>query len=480
MTLLQQHGLVVLRISLDRSPTEEDSAVFQLAHDLEDETFAQLKVSCSTLGLPPDMRALRERRYRYREPGYALPPFMIDLLRRGLERVTNPREPLWLLIDSGAGLLPIVPWERLLARRLGRLVLRLPAFATAPFIETGGFGIALIASTYPAAPVGRRKVVSFDDALPVVARALVASLERAPVWLHVFCREAANREWASAMEARIRDGLAVQVRLHDPRRGLFDRLAETGTPENAAADTHNDWFGWVSETLDGDSVDAIHFLCHGDVTDVDGVISLAAPTPGPSPDTVIVGAAAMATFLTQAGAWAAGFTLPVPTHSAAGVRLMVDHLSRIQPGAILVHELARDPSARQLERAYAFLASTRPDRPPATGAIALTTHPQTLAGEHGTANTVNIVPGDNARRLLEAPGVTPSWLASGQRFLEQTSARVLEERADTPEQQAVQEGTQRAVEVLSSLMDKHAGVALSRLATAEAESLPGSSSETTA
>jgi hypothetical protein len=235
----------------------------------------------------------------------------------------------------------------------------------------------------------------------------------------------------------------------------------------------------VRETLAAESADAVHFLCHGDVTDVDGVISLAAPTPEPSLETVIVGAAAMATFLTQVGAWAVGFTLPVPTSSPAGVRLLVDHLSRIQPGTILVHELARDRSARQLERAYAFLASTRPARPPATGAIALTTHPQTLAGDMGTM-AMNVVPGDNTRRLLESPGVTPSWLASGQRFLEQTSARILEDSAETPEQQAVQEGTQRAVEVLANLMDKHAGVALSRLATEQADASPVPDTETTA
>ncbi len=477
MTLSSQPGLMVLRISLERSPANEDVAVLQLER-IDDEPFPRLVVPCAMLGLPPDMRALRQRRYRYREPGYALPPFMIDLLRHGLERAAGADEPVWLRIDSGAGLLPIVPWERLLARPLGRLLLRLPAFATTPFIETGGFSVALIASAHPAVPVGRRRVVPLEEALPDVARALVASVGRSPVRLHVFCREAADREWAGKTESRIRDGLAVEGILHDPVTGLFDRRAGAGTPDKVLPDTHNDWFDWVRETLADDSVDAVHILCHGDVTDVDGVIALAAPTPGPSLETVIVGAAAMATFLTQVGAWAVGFTLPVPTYSPAGVRLMVDHLSRIQPGAMLIHELAHDRTARQLERAYAFLASTGPGRPPATGAIALTTHPQALTGEAGATTPVNVVPGDNARRLLESPGITPSWLASGQRFLEQTSARILEEQAETPEAQAVQEGTQRAVEVLATLMDKHAGVALSRLAVAQADEMPDT--ETTA
>ena len=82
MTLSSQPGLMVLRISLERSPANEDVAVLQLER-IDDEPFPRLVVPCAMLGLPPDMRALRQRRYRYREPGYALPPFMIDLLRRG-------------------------------------------------------------------------------------------------------------------------------------------------------------------------------------------------------------------------------------------------------------------------------------------------------------------------------------------------------------------------------------------------------------
>src|SRR6266566_2662749 len=145
--LKQQHNLVVLQLSLDRSSSSPSSIGFTVFNlEVSGTTVFETRADCAEMGLPKNMREARE--YHYGEPSYAIPDVVVQGLHKKLSEVLDPGVPLWLQLTSDCGILSMVPWERLLQADLNVPLLRLPYFALKPLAPTSSsLDIVLCAST---------------------------------------------------------------------------------------------------------------------------------------------------------------------------------------------------------------------------------------------------------------------------------------------------------------------------------------------
>jgi hypothetical protein len=177
----QQGNVVVLELSLDRLSSTTSSfgcTVFRLT--VSGESLFEIKAQCNEIGLPNNLRDARE--YRYNEPTYRIPEIVIQELQNQLPQFLGPGFPLWLQLANDCGILPLVPWERLLQPHLGVPILRLPYFALKPFSPiSSSFDIILCAST----PVAKEPI-PVAILLDILTRRLLDIVKRDLVVIHVF------------------------------------------------------------------------------------------------------------------------------------------------------------------------------------------------------------------------------------------------------------------------------------------------------
>jgi hypothetical protein len=135
-------------------------------------------------------------------------------------------------------------------------------------------------------------------------------------------------------------------------------------------------------------------------------------------------------------------------------------MARIRPGPVLYHDMQTDPQCDGLIQAYQYAYAFEEAFPPKSPSISLCCHPDWAMPFAPPQNESEILLTDLtlAGRM---PGVfqrienTPSWLASGQRSLERSVARLISsEPAGTKE--VLKSGTADALRFTADLLKKHA------------------------
>ncbi len=462
--LKQQHNLVVLELSLDRlskSASSFGSTVFKL--EVSGTSLFEIKTDSKEMGLPNNLREARE--YRYNEPIYTIPEIVMQELQKRLPGVLDPGIPLWLQLANDCGILPLVPWERLLQPRLGVPILRLPYFAIKPFSPTSSsLDIILCAST----PVAKEPI-PVEILLDTLTRRLLETVQRDSVIIHVF----ADAFVYNNLQSFLRDRLALTngkgVRLYNPAdAATYAPTSSSGSIRETPGHLENPWLLWMIDSLRGHSVDAIHFICHGYLSADLGSLAFAT-TPTHNEDrrwALFVGAQQLMTFSTYVGASSVGFSSPERNYSELGLRLLADQLARLRPGPVLLQEVRGDPGCQTLAEVYSFLNDEMRDMPPSSSALALYCHPsrvKQIAQQPGDINQESILnqytlAKGETLKIMESKENTPSWVASSQRYLEQSVAELIETEptSSSSEPSATRQGVEEALSFLSDTLVRHA------------------------
>lgn len=417
--LQQEYKLRMLRISMDTTSTQRRLAIFTLVME-DGETVGLLTASMAELGISAeDGGSASERRPDVASRGVALedvsddrfriPVHIIGALQSWLGCGGESAPPLWLRLSLPLGMLPAVPWERLLQPALNMPILRLPYQHICPRIPSKLVNVILcFGSTTNDARVANT-VATFLDEVPVELAGFLH--------LHLFGSSAVCPH-LDAVKDRYADRLRIDV--HWPPAGTQER--GVGNP----------WLTWMKQAMGDVSADVVHFVCRSVHRRNEGALLLS-PTPTDGPPTSESAASMLAAgeiveFLDSVGAWCVGFSSSAANQSNAGMRLIQGEIAMSRPGPVILHDLRVAEQSGNLADAYKFLfVKTHP--PPRTPALSMYCHP-ILASDQDT-DRISIEQLRqytlNDRLQDTASGApVPAWVASSQRRFESSAASLAE------------------------------------------------------
>jgi hypothetical protein len=427
--LKRLYDLLDLKVTLDTSG-REPVVVCELEAT---STGVTRRVNCWTF--PPAAFGLSESqdmgRSRAAATPFRLPDQFAEQLREqlagvGVSGAPGVWGPLWLHLARPYGYLGLVPWAQLLREKgISMPILRLPEFVVRPPRETPStLDVLLWASTPAAKP-------EFDllGYLGTVVRQAPKEVPRR-VTFHVFT----DAQWYGELRQRwqAENLLGDSVILYDPAdaSGLPVPPREVPTTDPSGS-VENPWFLWMHKALQGRSVDVVHFVGHGYFSRECPALAVA---EGPlrnrdEEQARFIRPAQLNTFLTLVGAWVFACSSPEHNFSELGLRHLANTLAQLRPGAVLFHDLSRDPQGTELEQVYRFLFSPPPQSPGAWSSLFLYCQPyqvgqaETRASSRGTgsqgAPPVVPEPADAALELFTQAQNVPAWLAATQRYVEQ-------------------------------------------------------------
>ena len=155
-------------------------------------------------------------------------------------------QPLWLDLVRPYGLLGVLPWEAALGAALGRPILRLPSFVEPPQEDQDIADVAMLLCADPTNDCDRTvwQVRNGANAIlqdPNVSRLACTFLRRSPGTTFSISQPLADE----------------QIRLYRPRF-----RAEKTRP----TDLRRLWTDWISVSLGGQTLDAVHLICDTEPT----------------------------------------------------------------------------------------------------------------------------------------------------------------------------------------------------------------------
>lgn len=438
--IASENGLVTLRVRV-QPRGREVAAQLQLVSYLEGNPreLQDWWLDSSMLGLPARIGA-------HWQPTRVLPAEVLQGLHAAVADLgLAPGLPLWLHLVKPFGVLGALDWEAALVPTLGRPLLRLPDFLELTREDSSLLDVALVCSE----PVSEPRL-NPPQVLQDVVAAVLAGSRRAHTTIHLFPDEAYH------------DGLCARfaheprVVVHDPQgarpHGVAPRAEGVG-----AADTgelQSPWLKWMRDSMKGRSLDAVHFVCHGCITDQRPALALA-ESPLSNRDRLdarYVGVRELAAFLTQVGAWSAVFSSPPGNYSEAGLRLLADSLAQARPGPVLFHTLDAPGPAPELQAMYGFLYAPAPSPVPEQHSWFAYCQPSLIAGlapvapqrprRGETALNLNralfeasfVAPRSSRGLRSLGPAATPepapSWVSAAQRYVEQQAQQLQQDRPE--------------------------------------------------
>ncbi len=432
-----EHDLPSVRISLERGARFTVSFAVRRGRA---EVTAETRCTTADLGL--------DRVSPVPDHFLELPTPVLDVLSEQLEALgpasSEPENAVWLELPPPRGHLYLLPWEQLLAP-LNRPVLRLPNYTVRPHAPSQALEVALCAS----APLAKS---AFDTAgeLHRIARVW---RDRAghDVRLHLFT-DAVSYQKLRHLAA----DLGPHAVVHDPEEAEWYERPERTSQVGTLTTVSNPWLLWIADAMGGRALDVVHFVSHGYLSGERGAIALAS-SPVTNTDRTwsrFVGAAEILGFQARVGAWSLLLSGPHGNYSGAGLRQLADTVALNNPGITATHELGIDPHSDQLaellDLVYAGGGGALPPMPSVTCWV----HPKfvefpaedqesMLLTYDGRSSLVK-----QATHEVLAAEYTPSWAASGTRYLENLQARWTSESA-------VDADAAAALESVSSLLEKH-------------------------
>lgn len=304
----------------------------------------------------------------YRGVQFRLPPEAIQRLADALSG-RGSDDTVWLQIDRSAGILAVVPWERLLASVMPGPLLRIPNFLVDPAFLEGRLELAVCAS----APAAKEFYPVADFAIALIERIQQAVAQGTDI--HVF----SDRDAVYSLQNRFPAGAEAplhRVIVHDPERAARFGIGDSEISESERL--RSPWLRWMEAELADRGIDAAHFICPGFFNSEHGSLALAR-SPLQNRDEAwshFVGGRELGTFLDNLGAGAVAFGAPYENIWALGLRLLADEIAWTRPGPVLLYEAQGHIDA--VSRAYRFLFSKNYGPPPERGELLLYCHPRRL------------------------------------------------------------------------------------------------------
>lgn len=349
-----------------------------------------------------------------------LPADLIEGLRTHL-RVTSDA-PLWIQFETPHGYLPLISWETLLGKEIGRPVLRLSDPGSPLPRELNDSLDVVLCASEPRA----KSAFDIPRLLPGLAKQIVECGARDKIRVHVFSDV---RDY-NALKQHASD----QIVVYNPSQMPASRTESTD---------ENVWLRWIREALTGTSVDVVHFVCHCYYGMDRGMLALA-ESPLRNEDrewSRFVDAWDLQPFLIRIGAWAATFSSPPSNFSPIGLRQLAQRFAEIRPGCVSIHDAAADANGTKLQEIYRFLYTPGRQQAPkfampvycTPSMVKVTTPASRLA-----AGLAFISPSNfgfelsdeefekmseqlerTLQKLQDAHGKVPAWLSASQRYIEQ-------------------------------------------------------------
>jgi hypothetical protein len=446
--LQAEYALRCLALTLDRT-SGEPIVVFELQVPNREGTAALMTASSEQIGLQ-----LTETELNEREQQFALPDYLLHGLASVLRDSESAADPLWIRFSAPSGLLPIVPWERLLQPHLGVPILRLPYHPILPPAPQRSLDSVICFSS----PKSQHSV-SAEAIADAFIRQIPADLA-AYTTFHLF----ADAEVQPVLHDVKKDfGAKFDINIYDPA-GAPDAISAVKGRKGSkpAGNIQNPWLIWMRDALRGRSADIVHFLCHCYLNRQDGALALAeSPASSAADDRgTLVFAAEIVDFLDAIGAWSVAFTSPPSNYSAVGMRMLQDQVARLRPGPCLLHDMTQPGAGEGLAATYRFLYVRSWQPPPNSPTVSLYCHPyremqdvQTDAASERLISEFTLA--GRVPDLLQS-AARPAWVATAQRILEQNIGGFAV-APENEERAAVVDGQKNAVRFVADLLAKHAG-----------------------
>jgi len=442
-----QRKQLVLKLSLSLA-SEEVQVLFELCFG--DQLVGRLAASPKSVHVPLSFEELRNADRN--PPHYSLPDYVASPIESVVRRMLEKNEPLWLQIGNPCGYLPVVPWERMLQPCLGVPVMRMSNQDIQPAVPGSSLQIVICVSL-PSAP----KETSNEAIIRRVVCQIPPGLAQ-NVDVHLF----ADRKTQSAL-SRLRNALPAdyKITIHDPAAAPSYTEAYTPQPESSTTEEANPWLIWMLHALQGRSIDVVHFLCHGNLSQNKGRLALG---PAPLRDVQadwarLVDAQNLSIFLNRLGAWSLTLSSPPGNIAPSGLRLLADQVSRMRPGPILVHDMIADLDDDAIKACYLFLYARKPGLLPKSAAVSLQCHPLQLIRQTASIASQqllkNFTLAGTLGRALSGAQKSHAWVTGSQRSLEQVAATLGEASANEVSQ-AIASGTENALRFTAELLAKAA------------------------
>ena len=320
---------------------------------------------------------------------------------------------LWLHLVKPYGVLGALPWERLLAN-CGHAVLRLPDALAEAAVETPETLNVILCASRPRS----EEHFSIPACLAVMAEKIVGAVTGRDVRVYIFADLECTQEITRRLNAA---GLMdSHVVVFDPQSSRDYKMPRGARGDARTAMAASPWLQWMAKSMDGRSVDVVHFLCHGYMAERSGSLAFAeSPVLNDDPQWCrFVGGDELSRFLIGLGAWSVAFTAPQHNYSPLGLRALADEFAQVRPGPVLHHEIADDPDFEQLVAAYRLIYSNERISPAPMPAIALCCQPAMVAGMRQARATPTRSRGVGSGAGAPVADI-PAWMASAHRFVEQ-------------------------------------------------------------
>jgi hypothetical protein len=371
---------------------------------------------------------------RSKVPYPSLPMRVVRGINEALADAAGDYTALWVEVARPGGYLAVLPWDELLAPASGLPVMRLPYQSLNTLRRLRSMKVVLCC-TAPTRNLGPSAAAVF-----AMAREIGEATPDVKCTVHVF----ADREYYpefGPLFADASDATRGRVLLHseppDWSRGE--------KPERVPVDAQ--WTGWIRQALKGEAADVFHIVAPGHFAGAEpvAIVSSTPWTGEPAGQTQIrqFHGWELADAMSMLGASVAVCTAFGSDTSILAWRLLADEIARACPGAIAVHEFARETSdatvqspASGLSQLYQFLA--RPLRLPQHPAITLYVHPAYV----GQASSG--VPYEEARSTP-----VPLWAAATRRRAEQVASGSFSDRDLSEAERAAYEGSRAAFQFVS-------------------------------
>jgi len=432
ITLLAAREPPEARFELRAAGADRNSTCADLTANLADLGFTDL----GPCAAPPD--------------SYTVPAPLLDRLAAEVGKL-DPKRPLWLDLVHPAGVLAMVPWERLFQPRFDLPLLRMPTI----FIESAHsrtcLDVALVANDPSETPK------RMADLVYQLAERIVLDTPLS-VSVHIFTDAAT---FCALPKTGWPGGHRGKVILYDPVEGVT--RPDSGSANRLEA-PESSWLQWVRRAAVQSRIDVVHLITHGRLLNGGGALALSAsPVDDQRGSRVaLLNAEELDSFMTRTGAWSLVLSSAPSRDSGSAQRHFADTMAVLRPGSVLWHDLPSDRDSRMLGKAYRFLFNEMPSEPPSTACLAICCQPWHVAAEvgagpagrwHLAAREEEPISDAVRARLEEMPG-TPLWITATQRFVERTEWNLLQQEQQnlpTPEASEVR----AALAALREVVDQY-------------------------
>jgi hypothetical protein len=343
-----------LRVSLEASESSPTEGVVVFELFLSGVRSVRVQVLASEMELPESLKTVAEK-YFYVEPVFTIPESVTTSLLDAMADRANQGDPLWLAVEPPASVLSIVPWESLLQKALRTRLMRLSSFPTNNYFPHWDTLDIVVCASSPKAKVD----IPVDKAVPDLAKQILDT-QKLKTTIHIF----ADQKYYDALKTKLAPKIAAPgehgVVLYDPGQAAeYEVPRRTRRIVDERDKVTNPWLRWMMDSLAGQTVDLVNFVCHGFLYTDQGSLALAQSPIINNDDhsARFIGPRQLNTFLDSVGAYSTALCPALYNYSTPGLRVLSEQLSRLRPGVALLHDAVNDPKFEDLADTYEALYS---------------------------------------------------------------------------------------------------------------------------